>query len=52
MKLVLSSDMDINVVHRYSHMGEFVLLITCNTLGVKLTGTLQVCNGYVRSKAK
>ena len=29
-----------------------MLHITYNALGVKLTGTLQVCDGFVRSKAK
>ena len=48
----LSSEMDINVVHRYSHLREKLLCTTYNTLGVKLTGTLQVCNGCARSKAK
>ena len=29
-----------------------MLRITYNALGVKLTGTLQVCDGFARSKAK
>ena len=44
--------MDINVVHRYSHLGEKLLRTTYNTLGVKLTGTLQVCEGCAQSKEK
>ena len=44
--------MDINVVHKYSHMGERLLCTTYNALGVKLTGTLQVYDGCARSKAK
>ena len=44
--------MDINVVHRYSHMGEKLLRTTYNDLSVKLTGTLKVCDGCARSKAK
>ena len=36
----------------YSHLGEKLLRTTYNALGVKLTGTLQVCDGYERSKAK
>ena len=44
--------MDINVVHRYSHLGEKLLHITQNTLSIKLTGTLQVCERCARSKEK
>ena len=44
--------MDINVVHRYSHLGEKLLCITYNDLGVKFTCTLQVCDLCARSKAK
>ena len=44
--------MEIDVVHRYSHMGEKLLRITYNALGVKLIVTLQVCNGCAQSKAK
>ena len=44
--------MDINVVNRYSHLGETLLHITYNTLIVKLTGPLQVCDFYAWSKAK
>ena len=40
--------MDINVIHRYSHLA----LIAYNALSVKLTGTLQVCNGCAKFKAK
>ena len=51
-KLGLSSDIDINVVHRYSHLGEKLLRTTQNTLVVKSTGTLQVCDVCARLKAK
>ena len=40
------------MVHRYSHLGEKFLRITYSALGVKLTGTLQVCYGCARSKEK
>ena len=42
--------MDINVVHRYSHFGENLLRFTYVNLGVKLTGTLEVCDGCKISK--
>ena len=45
-KLALSGEMYIEVVHRYSYLEEKLLHITYKTLGVKLRGTLQVCNGY------
>ena len=48
----LSSEMYINVVHRYSHLGEKLLHITYNDIGVKLTVTLEICDGCARSKAK
>ena len=44
--------MDINVVRRYSHLGEKLFCTTYNALGVKLTGTQQVCDGSARSKEK
>ena len=50
-KLGLSSEMYINVIHRYSRLGETLLHTTYNALGVKLTGTLQVCDGCTRYKA-
>ena len=34
-KLGLSRKMDINVVHRYSYLGEKLLRITYNSLGVR-----------------
>ena len=40
------------MVHIYSHIRENLLHITYNALGVKLTGTLQVCDGCARSNAK
>ena len=51
-KLGISSEMEINVVHKYSHLGEKLLRTTYNALGVNLTRTLQVCDGCARSKAK
>ena len=50
-KLGLSSDMEINGVNRYSHLGEKLLRTTYNALGVKSTRTLQVCDGCAHSKA-
>ena len=50
--LGLSSEMDINVVHRYSHLGERLLRTRYNAIGIKLTGTLYVCDGCARYKAK
>ena len=44
--------MYINVVHRYSHLGENLLRTTYHDLGVKLTGTLQFYGGCAKSKAK
>ena len=44
--------MEIDVVHQYSHLGEKLLLLTYGALGVKLTGTLQACDGCARSKEK
>ena len=40
------------MVHRYSYIGEKVLRITYNNLGVKLTSTLQVFDGCDRYKGK
>ena len=51
-KLGLSRDMYINMVHRYPHLGEKLLRTTYKTLGIKLTGTLQVCDSCARSKEK
>ena len=44
--------MGINVLHRYSHLGEKLLRTTYNALGVKLTDNLQICNGCARSNEK
>ena len=44
--------MDINAVHRYSHLGGKLLHLTYGALGVKVTGTLLVFYVYVISKAK
>ena len=40
------------MVHMYSHMGENFFCKTYNALGIKLTVTVQVCDGFVQSKAK
>ena len=48
----LSSEMDINVVHRYSHLVKKMLSISYNALSVNLTGTFQVCDGFSKYKAK
>ena len=48
----LSSEIDINVVHRYSYLGEHLLHTTYNDLGVKLTGALQICDGCAIIHAK
>ena len=51
-KLVLPTNMNINVVHRYSYLrGKFLSLIY-DALGVKLKGRIQVCHGCTKSKAK
>ena len=44
--------MEINVVRRNSRMGRKLMCTTYNDLSVKITGTLQVCNGCALSKAK
>ena len=44
--------MDVNGVHRYSHLGKKLLRITYKALGVKLTCTPKVCDGCARSKSK
>ena len=44
--------MDINVVHRYSHLEEKFLRMTYKSLSVKFTGALQVYDGCKRSKKK
>ena len=47
-KLGLSSEMDIHVVH----LEEKLLRINYDDIGVRLTGTVQVCDGCTRSKEK
>ena len=37
--------MDINVAHWYLYLGEKLLHITCDVLGVKSTGNLEFCDG-------
>ena len=51
-KFGLSSKMDINVIHRYSHLGGGFLRTIYNALSIKLTGTLQVFDGCACSKEK
>ena len=40
--------MDINVAHWYSNIGEKLLRLTYDALGVKLTGPLEVCDSCER----
>ena len=47
-KVRLPSEVDINVVHKYSHLIEKLLRQTYDALGIKLTGKLQVCDGCSR----
>ena len=51
-KLGLSNDMDIKVLHRYSHIREELLGTTYNALSVKLPGTMKFWDGGARSKVK
>ena len=51
-RLGIRNEMDINVVYRQSHHGEKLLSIIYDDLGVKLTGPLNSCDGYDRSKEK
>ena len=44
--------MGINVVYRYSHLGENLLHFTYDALGFNKTGTLEICGGCKISKAK
>ena len=44
--------MGINVAQQCSHIGEKLLRLTYDDLGVKLTGTLEVCDRCARLKAK
>ena len=44
--------MNINVVHQYSRLIENLLRLTYDALGVNMTGTLKVCDGCARPKAK
>ena len=44
--------MEIDVVHRYSHLGEKLSHITYNAISIKLTGILQVLNSCTKSKEK
>ena len=51
-KFGLSSEVDIDMVHRYSHLVEKLFRTAYNTLGIKVTGTPQACDGCARSKVK
>ena len=44
--------MDINLVHWYSHLGENLLCLIYDALGVKLTETLEVWGSCPISKSK
>ena len=48
----LPKSMDINEAHGLCHLGEKLLRITFNALGVKLTGKLKACDGCCRANAK
>ena len=48
----LQQTLDINVTHQYSHLGETLLRLTYDPMGVQLTGTLDVCDSCAQSKAK
>ena len=44
--------MDITVAHQYSHLGENLMRLTYDALGIKVTGVLEVYDGCARSKTK
>ena len=44
--------MDIKVAHWYWHIREKLLPLTYGALGVKLTGMIEVCDSFERSKVK
>ena len=48
----LPKTLDINVAHGFCHLGEKLLRVTFNALGVKLTGNLVPCDGCCRANAK
>ena len=48
----LPQTMDVNFAQRYSHIGEKLLHLTYDTLGVQFIVTLEVCGGCAQSKAK
>ena len=52
IELVIKSEMDIDLVHSYSHLGEKLLCIKYNTPSVKFIGTLQVYDGCAQSKER
>ena len=50
--MVLPQLIDINEAHGYSHLGNKLLHITYDALGVKLIVAIKVCGLFARSKAK
>ena len=48
----IPNEMDIKVVYSKSYHGENLLSRIYDNLGVKLTGALNSCDGYSRSKEK
>ena len=51
-KLGLPQEMYIHMVHWYSHLGEKLLRLIYDAMGVKLTVMLEVCDGCAISKVK
>ena len=51
-KMGLPHTLDITVAHRYSHLIEKLLHLTYDALWFQLDGTLEVCDGFARSKAR
>ena len=50
--LGIMREIDINVVHQYSHLGGKLLHLIYDALDDNMTSTLQVCDGCARSKTK
>ena len=50
--MALPQTMDINVAHQYSHIGDKLLHLTYDTLGIQFIVTLEGCDGCAQWKAK
>ena len=50
--IVLPKSLDINVVHGLCYLGEKLLRVMFNFLGIKITGNLLLCDGCCRANAK